>query len=55
MAERLGRGLQIRLQRFNSASHLHSSAADADMDSAGMRLDEGRVNTKAVHIKVLGW
>ena len=23
MAERLGRGLQIRLQRFNSASHLH--------------------------------
>ena len=22
MAERLGRGLQIRLQRFNSASHL---------------------------------
>ena len=24
MAERLGRGLQIRLQRFNSASHLQS-------------------------------
>ena len=24
MAERLGRGLQIRLQRFNSASHLQT-------------------------------
>ena len=25
MAERLGRGLQIRLQRFNSASHLQAT------------------------------
>ena len=27
MAERLGRGLQIRLQRFNSASHLQRPRA----------------------------
>ena len=36
MAERLGSGLQIRLQRFNSASHLHFSTTD-ELRLGGLR------------------